>query len=352
MGRLCALVAGRAGRAGAVKLGSLRSGGRDGTLVVVSADLTRAVEVPRIAPTLQAALDHWSALEGELRHVAHELDEGDMPDAIPLAPEMLAAPLPRGFQFLDASAYLHHVELVRRARGAEMPPHFYEEPLMYQGASDRFLAPTDPIIAADEAWGIDFEAEVAVIVDDVPRGVAYADAAQHIKLVVILNDVSLRNLIPHEIAKGFGFIHGKPRSALSPVAITPDALGQAWDGGKLLLTMAVEVNGAPFGHPHTGVDMHFEFPALVFHAARTRPLTAGTVIGAGTVSNRDVSVGSACLAERRMIEQSELGETVTPYLRFGDRVRIAALSPDGSEPFGAIAQEVVRADSLPLTRHR
>jgi fumarylacetoacetate (FAA) hydrolase len=325
-----------------MKLGSLREGGRDGTLVVVSADLARAVKVPEITPTLQRGLEDWATLGPELRAVARLLEEGKARGAFALDPKALHSPLPRAYQWADGSAYLFHVELVRKARGAELPPEFLVDPLMYQGGSDDFLAPGDPIPAIDEAWGIDFEGEVAVMTDDVPMGVSAAAAAGHIKLVVLANDVSLRNLIPKELAKGFGFFHGKPPSAFSPVAVTPDALGSAWREGKLHRPLLVALNGKEVGHPNAGVDMQFGFPELIAHAAKTRPLAAGTIIGSGTVSNRDRSAGSSCLAEIRTLELLEKGQAATPFMRFGDRVRIEMRDDAGRSIFGAIDQTVVK----------
>ena len=260
-----------------MRLGSLKEGGRDGTLVVVSSDMSRAAAAEGVARTLQAALDDWPAVEPRLRDLAGRLENGAA-DAFALDPAALASPLPRAYQWLDGSAYVNHVELVRKARGVELPASFWTDPLMYQGGSDRFLAPTDAILAKDEAWGIDFEAEIAVVTDDVPMGVAAADAGRHIKLVMLVNDVSLRGLIPAELAKGFGFVHGKPPTAFGPVAVTPDALGDAWDGGKLNLPVICTLNGEKVGWTEAGVDMTFDFPTLIAHAARTRPLGAGTII--------------------------------------------------------------------------
>ena len=324
-----------------MKLASLRAG-RDGRLLVVSRDLTKAVGVSHIAKTLQMALDDWARVAPRLQAVSDELNAGKLYDAFALDPAKLAAPLPRAFQWVDGSAYVNHVELVRKARGAEMPPSFWTDPLMYQGGSDSFIGPRDPILAGDEAWGIDFEAEVAVIVDDVPMGVSADDAAGHIKLVVILNDVSLRNLIPAELAKGFGFLHGKPSTAFSPVAVSPDELGDAWDGRKVSLPLTVELNGKTFGAPEAGVDMTFDFPTLIAHAAKTRPLCAGTIVGAGTVSNTDRSKGSACLAEVRMLETVDAGKPKTPFMSFGDRVKIEMRDAAGNSVFGAIDQVVTR----------
>jgi fumarylacetoacetate (FAA) hydrolase len=322
-----------------MRLASLKDG-RDGRLVVVSADLARASAVPDIAPTLQAALDDWASAAPRLREAAERLEGGAI-EGTPFAAAACAAPLPRAYQFADGSAYLHHVRLVRQARGAELPERFLNDPLMYQGAADGFLGPTDPIMVADESFGIDLEAEVAVITDDVPMGVSAAAALGHVKLVMLLNDVSLRRLIPDELAKGFGFFHGKPRSACSPVAITPDALGAAWQGGRLHGPLCSWINGRALGRPDAGSGMQFDFGALIAHAARTRPLAAGTIVGSGTVSNEDPAAGSSCLAEVRTIETLEHGKAATPFLRFGDRLRIEMLDVERSI-FGAIEQEVVR----------
>lgn len=324
-----------------MKLASLKRGGRDGTLVVVSRDLARCTPVPEIAPSLQRALEDWTLAEPALRTVAIQLEEGRIRTE-PFAASVAAAPLPRAYQWLDGSAYLYHAELVRKARKAEMPPSLYSDPLMYQGGSDSFIGPTDDILAVDEAYGIDFESEVAVIVDDVPMGITANRAGAHIKLVMLVNDVSLRNLIPPELAKGFGFVHGKPATAFSPVAVTPDELGAAWNGGTVALPLMSSINGTLFGQPNAGRDMNFDFPTLIAHAAKTRELEAGTIIGSGTVSNRDPAAGSACLAERRMIETIESGAPKTPFLKFGDRVRIEMKDAEGRSIFGAIDQTVVR----------
>jgi fumarylacetoacetate (FAA) hydrolase len=325
-----------------VKLASLKAGGRDGTLVVVSRDLTRAVAVPDIARTLQAALDDWAACATKLRAVAYRLDHGQLSNAMPFDPGAAASPLPRAYQWADGSAYLYHAELVRKARKAEMPQSLYGDPLMYQGGSDSFIGPRDDILAADEAWGIDLEAEVAVVTDDVPMGIAPAQAADHIMLVMLVNDVSLRNLIPNELPKGFGFFQAKPATAFSPVAVTPDELGAAWDGRTVHLPLISHLNGKLLGRPNAGTDMNFDFPMLIAHAARTRELEAGSIIGSGTVSNRDSAAGSSCLAERRMIETIETGQPETPFLRFRDRVRIEMLDGAGNSIFGAIEQTVVK----------
>jgi fumarylacetoacetate (FAA) hydrolase len=324
-----------------VKLATLKPGGRDGTLVVVDRQLRRALAVPQHAPTLQAALDDWSRVAPRLEDVYAALND-DASTGIDLDAEDLAAPLPRAYQWLDASAYLSHLERARRARGADLPPHMRSEPLMYQGASDSALGPRDAIVAGDESWGVDFEAEIAVITDDVPMGVSAAAAAGHIKLLVLVNDVSLRNLIPDELAKGFGFVHGKPASAFSPVALTPDELGDAWHAHRVHLPLTCQVNGDTVGAPLAGEDLEFGFDRLVAHAAKTRRLGAGTIIGAGTVSNRDASRGCACLIEKRVLELLERGEMRTPFLKFGDRVRIEMLDDAGRTVFGAIDQVVMQ----------
>ena len=324
-----------------MRLGSLKEGGRDGTLVVVSSDMSRAAAAEGVARTLQAALDDWPAVEPSLRDLAGRLENGAA-DAFALDPAALESPLPRAYQWLDGSAYVNHVELVRKARGVELPASFWTDPLMYQGGSDRFLAPTDAILAKDEAWGIDFEAEIAVVTDDVPMGVAAADAGRHIKLVMLVNDVSLRGLIPAELAKGFGFVHGKPPTAFGPVAVTPDALGDAWDGGKLNLPVICTLNGEKVGWTEAGVDMTFDFPTLIAHAAKTRPLGAGTIIGSGTVSNSDQKHGYSCIAEIRMIETIAAGNPATQFMSFGDRIRIEVLDRAGASVFGAIEQVVER----------
>ncbi|HLJ52928.1 MAG TPA: fumarylacetoacetate hydrolase family protein [Rhizomicrobium sp.] len=324
-----------------MKLASLK-GSRDGTLVVVSRNLERQVAVPHIALTLQAVMDNWHDCAAHLMRVYELLNEGQADGAKPFDPANCLSPLPRAYQWADGSAYVTHVELVRKARGAEMPPSFWTDPLMYQGGSDSFLGPTDPILAADAAWGIDFEAEVAVITDDVPMGTNAAHAERHIKLLMLVNDVSLRNLIPAELAKNFGFFQSKPASAFSPVAATPDELGEAWQETKAHLPLRVTLNGKPFGAPNAGVDMTFSFAQLIAHAAKTRALGAGSIVGSGTVSNKHGDAGSCCIAERRSLEQIEKGAPVTPFMTFGDRVRIEMLDSHGRSIFGAIDQEVVR----------
>lgn len=325
-----------------MKLGSLKEGGRDGTLIVVSRDLSQALRASGIAPTLQAALDDWSNTAPRLNALSEALNEGRAEGAFALDIAALAAPLPRAYEFVDGSAYLPHVERVRRARGAEVPESFYTDPLMYQATSAGFYGPRDPILAASEDWGIDLEAEVIVVTDDVPMGVSADAAAAHIQLVGLVNDVSLRNLIPAELAKGFGFLQSKPRSALSPVLVTPDELGDAWKGTKLNLPMRTWINGRWFGEAECGVDMQFGFAELVAHAAKTRPLAAGTLVGSGTIANEDTSKGASCLAEQRTVETLRDGKPSTPFLKFGDRVRIEITDADGASLFGAIEQTVTR----------
>ena len=324
-----------------MKLASLK-GSRDGTLVVVSRDLERQVAVPHVAPTLQAAMDNWHDCAPRLMRVYELLNDGRADGAKPLDPTHCLSPLPRAYQWADGSAYVTHVELVRKARGAEMPPSFWTDPLMYQGGSDSFIGPTDPILAIDEAWGIDFEAEVAVITDDVAMGTDAAHAERHIKLLMLVNDVSLCNLIPAELAKNFGFFQSKPASAFSPVAVTPDELGEAWHGAKAHLPLRVALNGKTFGAPNAGVDMTFSFADLIAHAAKTRALSAGSIVGSGTVSNKHGNVGSCCIAERRTLEQIEKGAPATPFMKFGDHIRIEMFDDRGRSIFGAIEQEVVK----------
>lgn len=332
-----------------MKLATLKNGTRDGKLVVVSRDLTRFTDASFLVPTLQGALDDWQRIAPHLATMAQSLET----DAVPSArfhENDAHSPLPRAYQWADGSAYVNHVELVRKARGAAMPESFWTEPLMYQGGSDAFLGPREAIRVADEAYGIDMEAEVAVIVSDVPMGASVEEARDAILLVLLVNDVSLRGLIPAELAKGFGFFQGKPSSAFSPVAVTPEELGAAWDGGKVSLPLLVDLNGKPFGRANAGIDMTFDFPSLIAHAAKTRSLCAGTVIGSGTVSNKSdggpgkpISTGGAgysCIAEQRMVETIEAGAAKTPFLRFGDSVRIEMKDSAGRSIFGAIEQTV------------
>lgn len=333
-----------------MKLASLKSG-RDGRLVVVSDDLAWCADAWHIAPTLQAALDDWASVAPQLELLATDLAH----EAIPrerFHERQAAAPLPRAYQWADGSAYVNHVELVRKARGAEMPDSFWTDPLMYQGASDEMLSPRDPIPLKDEAWGCDLEAEVVVVTDDVPRGVSREEALEHIKLIGLVNDVSLRNLIPTELAKGFGFLQSKPASALSPVFVTPESLGSRWQDGKLHGILKVDLNGRPFGRADAGEDMTFDFGTLVAHLARTRNLGAGSIIGSGTVSNRDPDGGPgkpvdrggrgySCIAEVRTVETILDGTPATPFLNAGDTVRIWMEDEAGHSIFGAIEQVVV-----------
>ena len=332
-----------------MKLATLKNGTRDGVLVVVSKDLTQCSTVGHIASTMQTALDNWESVAPRLERVAAGLETGAQP--VQRFHEHEAySPLPRAYQWADGSAYVNHVELVRKARNAEMPETFWIEPLMYQGGSDTFLAPRDPIIMSDEAYGIDMEGEIAVIVDDVPMGASSQEAAKAIRLIMLVNDVSLRSLIPGELAKGFGFFQSKPSSAFSPVAVTPAELGNSWKEGKLHLPLCVDYNGEPFGRADAGVDMTFDFGTLIAHAAKTRALGAGTIIGSGTVSNKldgepgksiaEGGVGYSCIAEIRMIETINNGKPSTSFMKFGDMVRIEMKDQDGKSIFGAIEQVV------------
>jgi len=335
-----------------MKLATLKNNTRDGLLVVVNKQLTKCVAVPEIAEHLQQALDHWDRVEPQLNEVYIALNEGELVNEMDFDQELCESPLPRAFQWADGSAYVNHVELVRKARGAEMPPSFWTDPLMYQGGSDAFIGPRDDIPVASEEWGIDFEGEVAVITDDVPMGASAEQAASAIKLLMLVNDVSLRGLIPNELAKGFGFFQSKPSSVFSPVAVTPDELGDAWDGGKVNLPLLSHYNNEPFGCPNAGVDMTFEFPELVAHAAKTRPLSAGAIIGSGTVSNKqgtdfgtaisEGGVGYSCIAEVRMIETIRDGKPSTRFMKFGDRIKMEMLDTNGQSIFGSIDQQVVK----------
>ena len=333
-----------------MKLATLKDGTRDGKLVIVSRDLTHYVDASSIVPTLQAALDDWKKYKADLESLAESLQHGSIPVERFHEHEAMS-PLPRAYQWADGSAYVNHVELVRKARGAELPASFWTDPLMYQGGSDSFIGPRDPITMADEAYGIDLEGEVAVIVDDVAAGATPETCAAAIRLVMLVNDVSLRNLIPAELAKGFGFFHSKPSSAFSPVAVTPDELGDAWKDGKVHLPLCVDLNGKPFGRDHAGVDMTFDFGQLIAHAAKTRALCAGTIIGSGTISNKDKDggagkpiseggLGYSCIAEIRMIETIAHGKPSTPFMKFGDTVRIEMKDAKGHSIFGAIEQTV------------
>jgi fumarylacetoacetate (FAA) hydrolase len=331
-----------------MKLASLKDG-RDGQLVVVSNDLTRCVSAASVAATMQAALDDWANTRPALEAISTDLEAGGG-DAFDQS--ACASPLPRAYQWADGSAYVNHVELVRKARGADLPESFWTDPLMYQGGSDSFIGPRDDIPLADEAWGIDFEAEVTVVTDDVPMGVSASDAVKHIKLIMLVNDVSLRGLIPGELAKGFGFFQSKPSSAFSPVAITPDELGESWQDAKVHLPLLSFLNDKAFGKPEAGIDMTFDFGQLVAHAAKSRPLSAGAIVGSGTVSNlldgspgkpiADGGVGYSCIAEIRTIETINDGKPVTPFMRFGDRVRIEMNNANGKSIFGTIDQVVTK----------
>ncbi len=340
-----------------MKLASLKQG-PDGRLVVVSRDLARAADASDIAATMQAALDDWANAQPRLAELAAKLEAGSVADFAFHAGDC-AAPLPRAYQWIDGSAYVNHVELVRKSRGATMPPSFWTDPLMYQGGSDSFLGPRDDIPLLDERFGPDLEAEIAVVTDDVPMGVDPLSARAHIKLVMLVNDVTLRGLVADELAKGFGFFQSKPSSAFSPVAATPDELGAAWSEAKLSLPLCSYVNGAPLGRPDAGVDMTFDFGQLIAHAARTRALTAGSIVGSGTVSNRaadgspgkpilEGGVGYSCLVEQIVVEKLLLGQARTGFLKAGDQIRIEMLDADGRSIFGAIEQRV----ALGLVAHR
>ncbi|MBO6508429.1 MAG: fumarylacetoacetate hydrolase family protein [Roseibium sp.] len=335
-----------------MKLATLKDGSRDGKLVVVNDQLTYCTEATHIAPTLQVALDDWDQVAPKLELLAESLLHQAVP-TIRFHEHDALSPLPRAYQWADGSAYVNHVELVRKARGAKMPESFWTDPLMYQGGSDTFLAPRDPIRMRDEAYGIDMEGEVAVVTGDVPMGISAEVARDTIRLVMLVNDVSLRGLIPGELGKGFGFFQSKPSSAFSPVAVTPDVLGDTWKDGKLHLPLSVDLNGEPFGRANAGIDMTFDFGQLIAHAAKTRNLAAGTIVGSGTVSNKleggpgkaltDGGAGYSCIAEIRMIETINDGEARTPFLKFGDTVRIEMLDGDGHSIFGAIEQTVEKA---------
>lgn len=325
-----------------MKLASLKNGTRDGALVVVSRDLRCAVSAAAIAPTLQAAIDNWALLEPQLRELSDALNTGEVAGSFNFEQAAANSPLPRAYQWLDGSAYLSHVELVRKARGAEMPQSFLEDPLMYQGSSDYFTGPRDPVVVASEDWGVDLEAEVAIITDDVPMLCSAQQASKHIKLLMVLNDTSLRHIIPAELNKGFGFLNGKGVTAFSPVAVTPDELEQDWDGAKVSLPLTVHINGQKLGAPLAGVDNYFDFSQLIAHAAKTRSLSAGTIIGSGTISNHDRSNGFCCISEKRALEVVNEGQAKTPFFKFGDRVRVEMFDTQGVSVFGAIEQEIQR----------
>lgn len=323
-----------------MKLGTLRDSTRDGTLVVVRRDNLVYATVTGIAPTLQAALDDWDEAEPRLRDVAARLESGQLGGAR-VEPARFAAPLPRAYEWVDGSAYLNHIVLVRKARGAEPPATLRTDPLVYQGGSGVLLGPTDNLVLADPAWGLDFEAEVAVILGDVPQGTTKDDAHRCVRLVTIVNDVTLRNLIPDELAKGFGFFNSKPATAFAPFAITPDELGPAWRDGRVHLRLRSTYNGALAGDPEAGPEMHFSFFDLLAHVAKTRAFTAGTILGSGTVSNADRARGISCLAEQRMIETIEQGKPTTPFMKSGDTIAVEMLDTEGRSLFGRIEQEVV-----------
>ncbi|MGA7813832.1 fumarylacetoacetate hydrolase family protein [Caballeronia sp.] len=323
-----------------MKLATLKDGSRDGQLVVVSRDLRTAVIADAIVPTLQRALDDWTFYAPQLLDLSDELNQGRARHAFAFDPEACMAPLPRAFQWADGSSYVNHVELVRRARNAEMPPEFWTDPLMYQGGSDDFLGPEDDIVCASEAYGIDFEAEVAVITTDVPMTATPAEALRHVRLLMLVNDVSLRNLIPAELGKGFGFFQGKPATAFSPVAVTPDELGDAWSEGRVHRPMIVHWNSKKVGQPDCGTDMVFHFGQLVAHAAKTRNLRAGSIVGSGTISNKDTKRGYCCIAEKRCLEIIEHGAAQTEFMKFGDSVKIEMFDDAGKSIFGAIDQLV------------
>ncbi len=328
-----------------MKLASLKTGGRDGSLIVVSRNLEHYVSAADISPTLQIALDDWQQTAPRLNALYEQLNQGVCSGIQDLDVKALAAPLPRAFEFVDGSAYLPHVERVRRARGAEVPESFYVDPLMYQATSAGFLGPRDSVPVVSEEYGIDFESEIIVITDDVPMAVTPEKAESHIQLIGLINDVSLRNLIPGELAKGFGFLQSKPRSALSPVLVTPDELGDKWQDSKLSLALHSTLNGAFFGKPEAGVDMQFNFAQLLAHAAKTRPLTAGTIVGSGTIANEDTGKGASCLAEIRMLEIIADGKPSTSFMKFGDTIRVEMFGAAGDSIFGAIEQKIVRYES-------
>ena len=328
-----------------MKLATINDGSRDGQLAVVARDLKTAHLADGIAPTMQAALDDWSFIGPQLNELSQLLNSGRGRRTFDFDPARCMAPLPRAYQWADGSAYVNHVELVRKARNAEMPASFWEDPLMYQGGSDDLLGPMDDIVLAHEEWGIDFEAEVAVITGDVPMGATADEAHQQIRLLMLVNDVSLRNLIPPELAKGFGFLQSKPASSFSPVAVTPDELGDAWKGGKVHLPLRSSWNGKLVGQPHAGVDMVFNFPQLIAHLCKTRNVRAGSIVGSGTVSNKDASRGYSCIAEKRCLEMIADGVASTPFMLFGDTIKIEMLDGAGKSIFGAIEQTVKQAEA-------
>ena len=324
-----------------MKLATLKDGTRDGQLIVVSRDLKTAQIADGIAATLQHALDDWNFIAPQLNEVYERLNAGRGINSFDFEPQKCMAPLPRAYQWADGSSYVNHVELVRKARNAEMPESFWHDPLMYQGGSDDFIGPMDDIALLSEEWGIDFESEIAVVTGDVPMGVKVQHAQEHIRLLMLVNDVSLRNLIPAELAKGFGFFQSKPASSFSPVAVTPDELGDAWKDGKVHLALRSTRNDTLVGQPNAGVDMVFSFPQLITHLCKTRNARAGTIIGSGTVSNKDPKKGYSCIAEKRALEMIASGEASTEFMKFGDKIRIEMLDKNGKSIFGAIEQSVV-----------
>jgi fumarylacetoacetate (FAA) hydrolase len=328
-----------------MKLATLKDGSRDGQLAVVARDLTTAHIADGIAPTLQAALDDWAFIAPQLAVLYDELNAGRARRSFEFDPGRCMAPLPRAYGWADGSAYVNHVELVRKARGAALPASFWEEPLMYQGGSDDLLGPNDDIVIAREEWGIDFEAEVAVVTGDIAMGATPDEAYRQIRLLTLVNDVSLRNLIPDELAKGFGFLQSKPATGFAPLVVTPDELGDAWQGGKVHLPLRSTWNGRLVGQPDAGTDMVFNFPQLIAHLAKTRNVRAGSIVGSGTVSNKDASRGYSCIAEQRCLETIEHGAAVTGFMRFGDTIRIEMLDERGKSIFGAIEQKVMRLEA-------
>ena len=326
-----------------MKLATIKDGSRDGQLMVVARDLQTAMLADGIAPTLQRALDDWDFIAPQLEALYADLNAGRARHSFAFDSKRCMAPLPRAFQWADGSAYVNHVELVRKARHAEMPESFWHEPLMYQGGSDDFIGPNDDIVLGAEEWGIDFEAEVAIITGDVPMGSAAEQAGAQVRLLLLVNDVSLRNLIPSELAKGFGFLQSKPASSFSPVAVTPDELGSAWQDGKVHLPLRATWNDILVGQPDAGIDMVFSFPQLVAHLAKTRNVRAGSIIGSGTVSNKDASKGYSCIAEKRCLEMIADGVAKTPFMKFGDSIRIDMLDTAGKSVFGAISQQITQA---------
>lgn len=323
-----------------MKLATLKDKTRDGQLVVVSRDNSKITDASAVARTMQEALDRWDEVKPQLESIYRDLNDGKI-SGRPFVVEQLTAPLPRAYEWIDGSAYINHVVLVRKARNAEPPKTLKTDPLIYQGGSGVLLGPTDPIYLADEAWGCDFESEVAVILGDTPQGTKKENAGKYIRLITILNDVSLRNLIPAELEKGFGFFQSKPASAFAPIAVTPDELGEAWQGGRVHLPLVTHYNGQKFGDPNAGPEMFFGFHELIEHITKTRAYTAGTILGSGTVSNEDRAKGSSCLAEKRMIEIIDTGKASTPFMKPGDRIDIEMFDKSGRSIFGKISQQVV-----------